>query len=68
VLDERGLENEVEMGWLEADEGTQQGQGLDTVLLLHKEFVEGEEEKLWELVSFSRRRLECLPLASYVQR
>lgn len=34
VLDERGLEDEVEVRRLEADEGTEQVQGLYAMLLL----------------------------------
>ena len=50
VLDERGFEDEVEVWRLEADEGTEQVQGLYAMLLLQEEVVECEEEDLKALV------------------
>lgn len=50
VLDERGFEDEMQVGWLEADEGAEQVEGLDTMLLLHEEVVECEEEDLGKSV------------------
>lgn len=34
------------MGWLKADEGAEEIESLDTVLLVHKEFVKSEEKDL----------------------
>jgi hypothetical protein len=47
VLDERGFENQMQMGRLEADEGAEQIQGLNPVLLVYKELVEFEEKSLY---------------------
>lgn len=46
MLDELGLEDQMEVRRLEPDKGAQQVQGLDAVLLLDEERVERKEERL----------------------
>lgn len=50
VLDEGGIENQVEVGRLQADKGTQQVQGLYAMLPLQEEAIECKEKDLEESV------------------
>ena len=46
ILNKLGLQDKMEMRWLQPNEFAQKSQSLDTVLLLDEKLVKGKEKRL----------------------